>query len=196
MAEIKIQTINEYFLADKSFDIDLVTSNTFFKLEGKNGVGKSSLFELFKVYPSLLPYNSNRYVLSQGRLTPVNSSSLSDLLKEIRKLQKRELKGFKTLNEITHKFKDTPICELSAGQNQLAKLLIMLFIGGDYLFLDEPLQNLDTTNQKVVAKILMDLKKDVMGLWLIEHDWPSELEHGLDIIKVSSEKNLIKVSHA
>jgi iron complex transport system ATP-binding protein len=96
-----------------------------------------------------------RFPYSQGRLTKKDWEHVNEAIR------------YMELGELEHKFLD----ELSGGQRQRAYIAMVLAQDTDYIFLDEPLNNLDMKHSVQIMKILRRLV-DQLGktVVLVLHD--------------------------
>jgi ABC-type Mn2+/Zn2+ transport system ATPase subunit len=63
------------------------------------------------------------------------------------------------------------ITELSGGQVQKLLLAAELFRSPDILFLDEPLSNVDSTSERHIIDVIMEIKNQGVSIVIITHDW-------------------------
>ncbi len=96
-----------------------------------------------------------RFPYSKGRLKSEDEKYISEAIEYMR------------LEDIQDKYLD----ELSGGQRQRAFLAMVIAQGTEYIFLDEPLNNLDMSNSvqmmKVLRKLCDDLGKTIV---IVMHD--------------------------
>lgn len=96
-----------------------------------------------------------RFPYSKGRLNDEDEKCISESIEYMR------------LSEIQDKYLD----ELSGGQRQRAFIAMVIAQGTEYIFLDEPLNNLDMSNSvqmmKVLRKLCDDLGKTII---IVMHD--------------------------
>lgn len=96
-----------------------------------------------------------RFPYSKGRLTKDDEKYVSEAI------------DYMNLKEIEHKYID----ELSGGQRQRALISMIMAQNTEYIFLDEPLNNLDIKHSvemmKVLRKLVNDLGKTVV---IVIHD--------------------------
>lgn len=96
-----------------------------------------------------------RFPYSKGRLNDEDQKYISESIEYMR------------LGEIQDKYLD----ELSGGQRQRAFIAMVIAQGTEYIFLDEPLNNLDMSNSvqmmKVLRKLCDDLGKTII---VVMHD--------------------------
>lgn len=136
---------------------------------GDNGVGKSSFFHYLKVFKDELLKTQKCVFLDQMRLTPLNQISYFELLESLREYRFEELDLFHSITSVVVSYGHLPIANLSGGQNQMIKIALMLYLGGDFFFMDEPFQFLDKDNQSYLKNIIKELKKKGKAIILIEH---------------------------
>ena len=96
-----------------------------------------------------------RFPYSKGRLKSEDEKYISEAIEYMR------------LEDIQDKYLD----ELSGGQRQRAFIAMVIAQGTEYIFLDEPLNNLDMSNSvqmmKVLRKLCDDLGKTIV---IVMHD--------------------------
>jgi iron complex transport system ATP-binding protein len=96
-----------------------------------------------------------RYPHSQGKLTEEDEKFIDDSL------------SYLGLTDLQDRFLD----ELSGGQRQMAYIAMVIAQDTDYIFLDEPLNNLDMLHSvqimKVLKRLVNELNKTVM---IVIHD--------------------------
>ena len=85
-----------------------------------------------------------RFPHSQGRLTQEDQAKIDEAL------------AYMQLEDIQHKFLD----ELSGGQRQRAFIGMVLAQDTDYIFLDEPLNNLDMKHARTIMTTIKRLVKE------------------------------------
>lgn len=141
-------------------------------LEGKNGAGKSTLLKLLLgeareakyqgkysltsgLTISYLPQNFTIYKGSLKDFAQEQDISYEDLLNMLKKM------GFPRSNF------ETPIEEMSMGQQKRVALAKSLVEKADLYLWDEPANYLDVFNQDQLIKLLREVKPAML---LIEHD--------------------------
>ncbi|MFV0396280.1 MAG: ABC transporter ATP-binding protein [Coprobacillaceae bacterium] len=96
-----------------------------------------------------------RFPHSQGKLTKVDQEKIEEAI------------SYMGLETLRHSYLD----ELSGGQRQMAYIAMTLAQDSDYIFLDEPLNNLDMKHSvqimKILRKLVTDLKKTIL---IVIHD--------------------------
>ena len=138
---------------------------------GSNGVGKSSLLQYFKLrQKTLFPGKTLRFI-DQPRLTPLNEISFNEILEQFSEVENRskDKNLFSEFYPVVESYADLPLKDLSGGQNQMCKILLGIFLGGDIFFFDEPSQSLDDENVKNFACMLEGLKSRDKACLIIEH---------------------------
>ena len=85
--------------------------------------------------------NFGRYPHSKGRLTENDIKKVDEAIE------------YMNLNHLQNRFLD----ELSGGQRQMAYIAMIIAQDTEYIFLDEPLNNLDMKHSVQIMKILCDL---------------------------------------
>lgn len=162
---------------------------------GSNGAGKSTLISIIC---RTLTKNSGEVFIDDKELREWNNSELSKRLSILRqsnhlniRLTVRDLVSFGRyphsqgkLTEEDEKFIDDSLSylgltdlqdrfldELSGGQRQMAYIAMVIAQDTDYIFLDEPLNNLDMLHSvqimKVLKRLVNELNKTVM---IVIHD--------------------------
>lgn len=162
---------------------------------GSNGAGKSTLISIIC---RTLAKNSGEVFIDDKELREWNNSELSKRLSILRqsnhlniRLTVRDLVSFGRyphsqgkLTEEDEKFIDDSLSylgltnlqdnfldELSGGQRQMAYIAMVIAQDTDYIFLDEPLNNLDMLHSvqimKVLKRLVNELNKTVM---IVIHD--------------------------
>lgn len=140
-----------------SGDLELIESNITL-LQGKNGVGKSTLLQWIKQYSSNSEFEC--VFVDQKPLNSLNNISVKECFERFHKISKVEL-----LDE----FWNQPINELSGGQGQLFKILFNLSFDSDIIFFDEPLQYLDSSKVTWFVELLKEYKERGKKILLVEH---------------------------
>lgn len=117
-----------------------------------------------------------RFPYSKGRLTQEDNAKIDEVL------------AYMELESMQYKFLE----ELSGGQKQRAYIAMVLAQDTDYIFLDEPLNNLDMKHSvqimKILRKIVDELGKTVI---LVIHDINFAASYSDEIIALQDGKVVI-----
>ncbi len=147
-----------------------LVSGKLYHFAGENGVGKSTFFNFLKTHQHKYFPKLHCQFIDQLRFNPLNEISFLDLKRSLIPYQHSALKIYEKGLELTKNYQSTPIKNLSGGQNQMIKILVSSFLGGDIFFLDEPLQYLDKENKYFVKEFISELKHEHKIVCLIEHN--------------------------
>ena len=93
---------------------------------------------------------------------------LGRLQNENKSDNKIALKSLELVN--MEKFKDRNILTLSGGEQQRVSLAKIITQQTDFLFLDEPISNLDINHQLIVMELLKSLASEGKGTYVVLHD--------------------------
>lgn len=176
-----------------------LNSGEIIKLEGSNGIGKSTLINiLLGLYPSsdvafinnidvseinmnklradLISYLPQNFEFIDGTaLDNINFYSISEYTDEdiIENLQILKLNlNVKEINNILNK----NINNLSEGQKQIIALIIIFIKNKNFIILDEPFKGLDCNNKEIIINYLNKIKNSKLIL-IIEHNSINDLEY-------------------
>ena len=155
------------------------------RVEGENGIGKSSLLQYLKRKQDLFFQEESCQFLDQSRLSPLNQVCFDDLMHFLQTYRREDSTFFLNFLKVIEAYRSLPINQLSGGQNQMVKLALSLYIGGSVFLLDEPFQFLDKENQLCVFEMIEWLKSEGKKILIIEHQ--------VDISKVVDETSSIQV---
>lgn len=100
--------------------------------------------------------------LGREILTPMGMVDDGAMEAETRKIMAR-------LNPNFAKFKD-PVSALSGGQRQSVAIARAVYFNARILIMDEPTAALGPQETRMVAELIQELKKQGLGIFLIEHD--------------------------
>lgn len=114
-----------------------------------------------------------RFPHSKGRLTSNDESIIDDSLETL---------GIK---DIEHKYLD----QLSGGQRQMAFIAMVVAQDTDYVFLDEPLNNLDIKHSVEIMQVLQRLAKEFnKAVVIVIHDINFACQYSHNIIAMKKGK--------
>lgn len=114
-----------------------------------------------------------RFPHSKGRLTSNDESIINDSLETL---------GIK---DIEHKYLD----QLSGGQRQMAFIAMVVAQDTDYVFLDEPLNNLDIKHSVEIMQVLQRLAKEFnKAVVIVIHDINFACQYSHNIIAMKKGK--------
>jgi len=169
-----IYRFHDIFIKEKMIKGELELENHLLTLIcGDNGIGKSSFYEFLKLSQSHLFTEKKCVFIDQFRLEPLNDISFDELLRQLKSFRVEDNGLFAKYFYLVSDYINRPIKTLSGGQNQMIKILLGLYLSGDYFFFDEPLQSLDSKNKEIFLKLLNDLKYLGKSICLVEHNFSS-----------------------
>ncbi len=165
-----------------------VQKNEKFLLQGKSGIGKTTLFKVLlgfeKIDSGNVTFNGHRiekahikkireqiFYLSQD--IDLKNDKVHHLLNEIfeydhkKPLKSNKLNALLSFLDLSDKILDQTIKELSGGERQRIGLLICFLMDRPVWLLDEPTSALDDTMKKKVVDYILDQNKTIV---LISHD--------------------------
>ncbi len=206
---LELKQINYHYKKRNSIFEDLsYTFNDFgfYLLKGKNGEGKTTLFNL--IY-GLLEFQEGKIYLDNEDIEKLpikekdqkikekisylskdfsmfSSLSLEDNLRMVNDDSKRIEEILKILN--LEGVKKTKIKKLSLGEKQRAQLAILYMLNKDIWLLDEPFAHLDDDNKKIVLELLKRESQNHLII-AISHD---DVEEYVDVILQLTNKKIIE----
>ena len=157
-------------------------------IQGKSGIGKTTLFKVLlgfekidkgRVFFNQLPITREHIMDIRGRIFYLSQdidlkdervdSLLDEILEQNRIPDKDEIHITELLNflELSDKLLNQKITELSGGERQRVGLLICFLLDRPVWFLDEPTSALDDAMKEKIASYVMDQHKTII---LISHD--------------------------
>ena len=138
-------------------------------IQGENGVGKSSIFQYLKLnQKSIFPEIKCNFT-DQMRINPVNEVHFENIIQNLVNYKHESISFFNEHLGELKEFKERTLKKLSGGQNQIVKIFLSAYLGGDFFFFDEPLQYLDEKNRVLFKKYLKILKEEGKSICLVEH---------------------------
>lgn len=142
---------------------------------GPNGIGKTTFLNLLRDHQQRFSLENNSSFVSQYRLAPVNSITVSDifqiLAENFTSRVVSPLKDYDLIDELGAKnLLNKEARNLSGGENQLVKILLAFYIKARYYFLDEPFQYLDQDKFKAIIKFISEA--DNISLNIVDHRNP------------------------
>tara|TARA_R110002096_G_scaffold138378_50_gene292175 strand:+ start:4035 stop:4793 length:759 start_codon:yes stop_codon:yes gene_type:complete len=100
--------------------------------------------------------------LGREIVTPFGFVNESKMEAETRKIMHRLNPNFKKFN--------VPVSDLSGGQRQSVAIARAVYFNARILIMDEPTAALGPQETQMVAELIEELKKQGLGIFLIEHD--------------------------
>ena len=100
--------------------------------------------------------------LGREIVTPFGFVNESKMEAETRKIMARLNPNFKKFN--------VPVSDLSGGQRQSVAIARAVYFNARILIMDEPTAALGPQETQMVAELIEELKKQGLGIFLIEHD--------------------------
>ncbi|MFT6633308.1 MAG: ABC-type Mn2+/Zn2+ transport system ATPase subunit [Bacteriovoracaceae bacterium] len=136
---------------------------------GENGVGKSSFFQYLKLNQKDIFPKIKCNFTDQMRINPVNEVHFENILENLVDYKHESISFFDEYLSELKEFKERSLKNLSGGQNQIVKIFLSAYLGGDFFFFDEPLQYLDQKNRTLFKHYLKILKEKGKSICLVEH---------------------------
>ena len=177
---LSYRVANNKIISDISCDINNACISV---IKGPNGAGKTTLLKL--IFGFLQPssgmiirnYDQNNMEISYVFQNPIflNRTVRENLChalycKDIHKSKWNSIIEKKADEFSLHDFLDIDIGLLSGGELQLISLLRSSLIMPNILFYDEPTNNLDSQNIKLISKILNRYQKEGSTIIMVSHD--------------------------
>lgn len=169
------------------WDIDLqIPTGTLTAILGPNGAGKSTLLKtilhLMKPISGEITLNSNNiaYVPQTETVdwnfpTTVLDVVLMGIYHQLKWYQKPTKQQKNQAKELLsqvglEKYHNRQINQLSGGQKQRVFLVRALMQQAEIYFLDEPFKGVDMQTEKIIIKLLKDLKSQGKTIFVVHHD--------------------------
>ena len=148
-------------------------SGVAYHLKGENGLGKTSLIEELKLHWKILNPSLNFAFTDQEELNGFQDLSVASLLDVFWDVTShlhspvawRERESFLRSEKLWLK----NIRELSGGENQWIKILMMTSLESDVWILDEPFQSLDAAKQAELLELLQSWIYQGKYLLIVHH---------------------------
>ncbi|MEE2875636.1 MAG: ATP-binding cassette domain-containing protein [Chloroflexota bacterium] len=171
-------------------------------LVGENGSGKTTLV---KTILGLLPKLAGNisisseiqqqskaitgYVPQSVNFPKQLQMTVTECLKYTSNISRKELSTALDRVDFPHSHANTPITQLSGGQQQKLLLAAELARDPEILFLDEPLSNVDHAGEKHILDVILEIKNSGVTIVIITHDWQTVSSYADHVICLN--KNFI-----
>ena len=148
---------------------------------GENGIGKTRFLMFLKQLQLKNPRPNSRSwaFLDQAPYENYYDCTVFDLAEELFSLSNLpwKLKSKDQFLSILHQLNQQNMLHenyksLSGGQRQILKWAFILVQEFDFLFLDEPFQQLDEVKRDWAIEQIQILKQQGKGIALVDHNWP------------------------
>ena len=175
MEEVMLQFKLDQSKLDRRFKWRIETTLTpgvCHHLTGPNGIGKSTFLEELKLQWKGVTSNLELSFVDQNRLFPMQDLTVEGLMDVFWDVTagRHEVEDWRALDHwkdpVVSQWLHRLVSELSGGENQWLKILMMRSIRAQVWLLDEPFQSLDHTRQVELWKILEAWIKD--GHYLVK----------------------------
>ncbi len=193
---LKIKINKSLYNTRLNWQVNLdLKSGVAFHLKGENGLGKTSLIEELKLHWKELNPDLRYAFTDQEELNgfqDLSVAGLMDIFWEVTEgrhatIDWRVMEIFKN----SQKLWDKNIRQLSGGENQWVKILMMISLESDVWILDEPYQSLDARKQSELT--------DILQQWLYQGKYLLVVHHGdlhlapLVTLSLTESNNLLHV---
>lgn len=172
---LKIKINNSLYNTKLNWKVDLqLKAGVAYHLKGENGLGKTSLIEELKFHWKDLNADLRYAFTDQEELNGFQDLSVAGLMDVFWEVTQgrhassdwREIPLFLK----SQKLWDKNIRQLSGGENQWVKILMMLSLDSDVWILDEPYQSLDAQKQSELTELLQH--------WIYQGKYLLVVHHG------------------
>lgn len=203
---IKVENLSLIFDKKEFFkDINITfVENKFNIVTGLNGTGKTTLFKILtktlKSNSGIVQTGEKKVFYLPQEVKYPNGITLFEYLSSVfysnwkwrlNKSEKTKISEVLELLELSEK-KKVFIENLSSGEKQKANIAIGVLSGANLLLLDEPISNLDITNQIRIMNILKKLTLSDITIVAILHDLNLASSYGDYFVGITPGKNIIK----
>ncbi|MEY8444220.1 metal ABC transporter ATP-binding protein [Lactococcus ileimucosae] len=160
---------------------------------GPNGAGKSTLMKSIlemvpaktgnatidnqpiKNFKRKIAYVAQRSEIDLSFPITVFDTVLTGTYPNLKLFQKPRKKEKEKTHQALHRlgldaFKDRPLSDLSGGQLQRVFIARALAQEADYYFLDEPFVGIDMISEKIIIKILEELRQEGKAVLIVHHN--------------------------
>ncbi|MCE3013620.1 MAG: ATP-binding cassette domain-containing protein [Proteobacteria bacterium] len=172
---LKIKINNSLYNTKLNWKVDLnLKAGVAYHLKGENGLGKTSLIEELKLHWKELNPELRYAFTDQEELNGFQDLSVTGLMDVFWEVTQgrhsqsdwREIPLFVK----SQKLWDKNIRQLSGGENQWVKILMMLSLDSEVWILDEPYQSLDAHKQGELTELLQH--------WIYQGKYLLVVHHG------------------
>ncbi|MDH4469049.1 MAG: ATP-binding cassette domain-containing protein [Bacteriovoracaceae bacterium] len=148
---------------------------------GENGIGKTRYLTFLKQLQLINPRPTSRFwaFLDQAPYENYYDCTVFDLAEELFSLshlpwkQKPKEQFLSILHQLNQQnMLHENYKRLSGGQRQILKWALILVQEFDFLFLDEPFQQLDEAKRDWACEQIQLQKQQGKGIALVDHNWP------------------------
>ena len=168
LEELTFRYNEDYILNKANYEFE---NNKIYALLGKNGVGKTTLFNLIKkrfTYEGKITLNDEPipyqdiYLMNSVPNVPdfLTGKEYITYFLKLTNRENEDIDYFLNIVNFNEKDLDKLICEYSHGMKNKIEFIIILILNPKIILLDEPLTNLDILAQEEIKNILLKLKKD------------------------------------
>ncbi len=184
MSKINIQSVSKSYKTTKALDgVSLtIEKGHIYGLLGNNGAGKTTLFNIIadREFPSAGTVSldgeslhesrdalRNVYLMGADHLLP-GSMRICDAINSLGFFFKNADKAY--AEKLCTSFAIDPkkkLSQLSTGSGTLAKVILALASGADFIFLDEPTLGVDANHRELFYRVLLERFSDTESAFII-----------------------------